>query len=108
MSAIEQAYPYEEPTGGLLRVTVSPGSDPTLMFRFFDERGGNRVDRSTLRLALRTGSPLAVAQLDRHRSRRVLLGRPCSLHPDRICVQYIEEVLSHTVHKLRSMKATRS
>ena len=36
---IMQFYTYEEPTGGFLHVTVSPGDTPTATFRFFDEQG---------------------------------------------------------------------
>ena len=36
---IEQLYTYDEPTGGFLRVTVTPGSPPTAVFSFFDETG---------------------------------------------------------------------
>lgn len=36
---IQQPYTSEEPTGGFLRVTVSPGSEPTAVFGFYDERG---------------------------------------------------------------------
>ncbi len=36
---IMQYYTYNEPTGGFLNVTVTPGSTPTAAFRFYDERG---------------------------------------------------------------------
>ena len=36
---IEQPYTSTEPSGGFLHVTVSPGVQPTVTFRFFDERG---------------------------------------------------------------------
>ena len=36
---IEQLYTYEEPTGGFLRVTVTPGVTPEALFSFFDETG---------------------------------------------------------------------
>ena len=36
---IEQLYTYDEPTGGFLRVTVTPGPSPTATFSFFDETG---------------------------------------------------------------------
>ncbi len=36
---IMQFYTYDEPTGGFLHVTVSPGDTPTATFRFFDEQG---------------------------------------------------------------------
>ena len=36
---ITQLYTYEEPTGGFLRVTVTPGAPPTAAFSFYDERG---------------------------------------------------------------------
>jgi alkaline phosphatase/alkaline phosphatase D len=38
-AVIDQPYTYEEPTGGFLRVTVSPGSQPTAVFGFHDEHG---------------------------------------------------------------------
>ena len=36
---IQQPYTSAEPTGGFLHVTVTPGSEPTTVFRFFDEKG---------------------------------------------------------------------
>jgi alkaline phosphatase/alkaline phosphatase D len=36
---IRQPFTHEEPTGGFLRVTVLPGSEPTAVFGFYDERG---------------------------------------------------------------------
>lgn len=36
---IEQPYTYGEPTGGFLRIIVTPGADPVAVFRFHDERG---------------------------------------------------------------------
>ena len=38
-ATIIQPFTSAEPTGGFLHVTVVPGSDPTLVFRFFDENG---------------------------------------------------------------------
>ncbi len=36
---IEQPYTSPEPSGGFLHVTASPGVQPTVTFRFYDERG---------------------------------------------------------------------
>jgi alkaline phosphatase/alkaline phosphatase D len=36
---IEQLYIYDEPTGGFLHISVSPGSPATASFSFFDENG---------------------------------------------------------------------
>ena len=36
---IEQLYTYDEPTGGFLHISVSPGSPATASFSFFDENG---------------------------------------------------------------------
>ena len=36
---IMQFYTYDEPTGGFLHVTVTPGETPTATFRFYDEQG---------------------------------------------------------------------
>ncbi len=36
---IMQFYTYDEPTGGFLNVTITPGDAPTAAFRFYDEQG---------------------------------------------------------------------
>ena len=36
---IMQYYTYDEPTGGFLNVTITPGDAPTAAFRFYDEQG---------------------------------------------------------------------
>ena len=36
---IRQPYTSAEPTGGFLHITVTPGSEATATFRFFDEKG---------------------------------------------------------------------
>ncbi len=36
---IQQPYTSTEPSGGFLHITVTPGSEPTTVFRFFDEKG---------------------------------------------------------------------
>ncbi len=38
-ATIAQPFTSAAPTGGFLHVTTVPGSEPTLMFRFFDENG---------------------------------------------------------------------
>jgi len=36
---IAQPYTYDEPTGGFLSVTITPGDVPTAAFRFYNEQG---------------------------------------------------------------------
>ena len=36
---IMQFYTYDEPTGGFLNVTITPGDAPAAAFRFYDEQG---------------------------------------------------------------------
>ncbi len=36
---IQQPYTYDEPTGGFLRISVSPEPEPTAVFGFYDENG---------------------------------------------------------------------